>query len=144
LHEDPVRATRDAVRFLFGIEISPEAAARAAEYAQFNNLRALELSDRFSVQKRLWTPDKSDPDSFKTRKGRIGSFRDTLGDADIAYLDRLIEERLAPELCYRVPGDAPPGFIRTGNSPLGLRLANLWGRARMAAAGAAGQLPDGS
>lgn len=144
LHEDPARATRDAARFLFGIEVFPEAAAQAAEYAQFNNLRALELSDRFSVQKRLWTPDKSDPDSFKTRKGRIGSFRDTLGDADIAYLDWLIEERLAPELCYRVPGDAPPGFIRTGSSPLGPRLANLWARARMATAGAAGQSSDGS
>jgi hypothetical protein len=144
LHEDPARATRDAVRFLFGIEVSPEAAARAADYARFNNLRALELSNRFSVQKRLWTPDKTDPDSFKTRKGRIGSFRDTLDAGDIAYVDRMIEERLAPELRYRTPGDAPPGFIRAGSASLGSRLVRLWPRARPRPAGAARQSSSGN
>lgn len=107
-------------------------------------MRALELSDRFAVKKRLWARDKSDPDSFKTRKGRIGSFRDTLDAADIAYLDRMIEERLAPELRYRTPGDAPPGFIRTGGASLGSRLASLWPRARPRPAGAAGQSSSGS
>ena len=144
LHEEPAGATRDAVRFLLGVEVPTEIARRAAEHASFDRMRALELSDRFAVKKRLWARDKSDPDSFKTRKGRIGSFRDTLDAADIAYIDRMIEERLAPELRYRTPGDAPPGFIRTGSASLGSRLASLWPRARPRAAGAAGQSSDGS
>jgi hypothetical protein len=128
LHADPARGTRDAIRFLFGLEIGDDVSRRAAEYATFRNMRALELSDRFAVTKRLWTRDKSDPDGFKTRKGRIGSFGETLSDADIAFVDRLIATRLAPELRYRNPGDTPPGFTRTGTKPLGARLASLWSR----------------
>lgn len=65
----------------------------AAEFAGFENMRAMEQRDLLgSWRLRPGNPD--DPESFKTRRGIIGGFSDYLREEQVSYLDSLIVENL--------------------------------------------------
>lgn len=107
LHDEPVGTLQTTVRFLFGISLSEEDARQAVEAASFERMRKMELTDQYSYMSRLKAPDKSDPESFKTRRGKIGTYGEYLSADDIAFIDRAIAKRLHPDFGYRLPGQAP-------------------------------------
>ncbi|MER0447918.1 sulfotransferase domain-containing protein [Streptomyces sp. Edi4] len=76
--------------------VEPEALREAVQYAGFSSMRAMELSDALHSE-RLRPGRPGDPESFKTRRGIIGGFRDYLTAAQIREADDLIRTTLVPD-----------------------------------------------
>lgn len=94
----PVELLVSIVEFL-GAPFSKEEVAAAVEFAEFDNLKELERKNFFQ-NSRLTPKDPSDPDSFKVRRGKVGGYRDYFDDVQIAEMDTLLDERLAPLYGY--------------------------------------------
>jgi hypothetical protein len=84
------------------------AVERAVEFASFDSMRALERRNAFRST-RLRPADSADPESFKTRKGKVGGHRDYLSAEDLDYLERRIAARLSPFYGDYLTGAAPHG-----------------------------------
>ena len=85
---------------------TPEQVAEAVDFASVENMRALETKRVFWLSgARMVAKDKSNPDSFKVRRAKVGGYRDYFDDAQAAEIDRLIAERLDPLFGYG-PGPA--------------------------------------
>jgi hypothetical protein len=90
---------RRVVDFL-GLGIIPDAIlAEAVEYASFENMRKMEAQGKFKSGI-LQPADQSNQDSYKTRKGKVKGFADHLDEADIAYLNQLMGEKLSAYFGY--------------------------------------------
>ncbi|UKY47508.1 sulfotransferase domain-containing protein [Streptomyces inhibens] len=69
---------------------------QAVEFGSFDRMRAMELADAFHSEKlRPGSPD--DRESYKTRRGIIGGYRDYLTRQQIAWADAQIAGRLVPD-----------------------------------------------
>lgn len=75
-----------------GIAILPELVKESIDFAQFNNMRKMELQG--SHGNKLQPGNEKDPDSFKVRKGKVGTFQQELNEEEIRYLDTLIDREL--------------------------------------------------
>ena len=87
--------------------------ADAVEYGLFENMRALELADAFRSEK-LRPGDPADPESFKTRRGVVGGFRDYLTALQQRRADELIRSELVADwqpLAFAA--DVPQRVLRT-------------------------------
>lgn len=92
LHADTLSELRRAVSFVRG-HSGPEPALREAVAAgRFDNMRAVEASGRGArlYGGALEPGDPADPDSYKTREGRIGGWRKHFTPADAAFADGLL------------------------------------------------------
>lgn len=91
LHEKPEVLLQSVFKFLGAPDMENRFIQRAIEYCRFENLRKFEKEKRFKSG--ILSPkDINDPESFKTRKGLVGNYRQYLSDADIAYIDEQIEK----------------------------------------------------
>ena len=101
LHEDPITQLRDVLNFLGLPEIQESSVKRAVEFASFENMRRLELSGQVGHGRMVLRPgDEKDVESYKTRRGKAGGYRDYLSEADIRYLDHRIAKELDPYFGY--------------------------------------------
>lgn len=94
IHDNPHRELGRVLEFLGLSAVDEQTIAEAVQYASFENMRKMELENTFNSQ-RLAPIDSKDPDSYKTRKGKVGGFRDYLSGAEIAELNRRIQETLS-------------------------------------------------
>jgi hypothetical protein len=94
LHRDAA-GQLERVLATFGRAPRREVVDGAVEYARFDNMRALEKKNAFGSA-RLRPGDEADPESFKTRKGKVGGYREYLTPDDIAWMNARIRERLSP------------------------------------------------
>lgn len=84
-----------------GLQPSPEVIADAVEWARFDNMQDRERNGYYHRKLSWLNPrDSANPDSFKSRKGRIGSHREELSPEDIAYLDDYINANLDDHFAY--------------------------------------------
>lgn len=97
LASDTQGELRRILRFL-GIPscCGDETLAMAADYANFGNMRTMELADAFRSEK-LRPGNVQLAESFKTRRGIVGGFRDYLTQQQVDLIGRLIDDRLVPE-----------------------------------------------
>jgi hypothetical protein len=73
----------------------------AVAFASFENMRRMEENSTFWLSGgRMRPKDRSNPESFKTRRGKVGGYRDYFNDGEVAEIDRIIEEQLAPAFGY--------------------------------------------
>lgn len=79
-----------------------EAALRGAvEYASIENMRKLEGERKFWLSGGRMTPgDRSDPNSYKVRRAKVGGYRDYFDDDQVARIDGLVDEKLSPVFGY--------------------------------------------
>lgn len=91
LKRDPCKELRRVLDFLDLTEISDQTICEAVEYASFENMRKLEEQGKFSAGM-LKPADREDVNSYKTRKGKIGGYREYLSQNEI---ERLNEKMLA-------------------------------------------------
>ncbi|HZQ13846.1 MAG TPA: sulfotransferase domain-containing protein [Pseudolabrys sp.] len=86
LRQAPVPTLAQLLKYLNMPEIDQRTIERAVAYCSFENMQRIE---RGNVLKniRLATPDTSDPESFKVRRGKVGGYRDYLTPQDIAFID---------------------------------------------------------
>ncbi|MBW5480505.1 sulfotransferase domain-containing protein [Streptomyces bambusae] len=75
---------------------SPDTVREAVEFGGFGRMRAMEVSDSLDSEKlRPGSPD--DVESYKTRRGIIGGYRDYLTPRQIVWAGEQITERLVAE-----------------------------------------------
>jgi hypothetical protein len=73
----------------------------AVQYAAYDNMKKLE--EKKSIQssgQRVKPGDKSNPDSFKVRRGKVGGYRDYFDDEQLTRIDAMVEEHLNPVYGY--------------------------------------------
>ncbi|MEM7024065.1 MAG: sulfotransferase domain-containing protein [Pseudomonadota bacterium] len=87
---------------------SPDEIKEAVEFASFENMRKMETNSTFWLSGGRMKPrDAKNPGSFKTRRGKVGGYRDYFDDGEIAEIDRRIEQQLAPVFGYAGARAAP-------------------------------------
>ncbi len=95
LHADPHSQLRRVLEFVGVEQVSDETISSAVEFASFENMRKMEAADSLGSE-RMRPKDQSDPESFKTRRGKVGGYVDYLNPQDIEMLDRRIARELSP------------------------------------------------
>jgi hypothetical protein len=79
--------------------VDADALQRAVRLTKFERMQKLE--ERNALHSRaLRARDADDPESFRVRRGVVGGHRDYLSDDDVAWIDRRIEQTLAPVYRY--------------------------------------------
>ncbi|WP_297773350.1 sulfotransferase domain-containing protein [uncultured Roseovarius sp.] len=82
----------------------PADAARiqeAVDYASFENMKKKEADSSFRMSGARVAPgDKSNPDSYKTRRAKVGGFRDYFEDDQIESINALVAKTLDPVYRY--------------------------------------------
>jgi hypothetical protein len=107
LHRDATGALGSALGF-FGASIGEDDLGAAVEYGHFANMQRLEHEGALDGgNRRLAARDPSDPDSFKTRRGEIGAYREYLVEEDVAFVEERMAALLPERLGYREPGVPP-------------------------------------
>ncbi len=69
------------------------------EFTSFQNMKKIEQQDGTKSDK-LKPADKNDPDSYKTRKGKVKGFVDYLSENEIQFLTHQMKEKLANYFNY--------------------------------------------
>lgn len=95
LHADPCTELRHVLEAMGLSNATHEELAAAVEFARFDNLKRLESSTRVRASA-LRPADPSDPDSFKVRKGRVGSYRESLREDDVAFIEDALRRNPCP------------------------------------------------
>lgn len=74
---------------------------QSVEFASFDNLKEMEARRAFkSAGKRMAPGDKSDPDSYKVRRAKVGGYRDYFNDDEVRQIDAYIHVNLGPLFGY--------------------------------------------
>lgn len=99
--ENRFEELKKALRFIGFDDIDEELVGYVSEYAAFDNMRKMEKEEEFESDKtRLSPADKEDEQSYKTRKGKVGGYKDDCEEEDLKYMDELIEKRLDDHYDY--------------------------------------------
>lgn len=103
----PEQALGQILAFI-GTPASEDEIREAVAFASFDNMRKMETNSTFWLSGGRMRPrDRQNVQSFKTRRGKVGGYRDYFDDGEIAEIDRLVEEQLSPVFGYVRPS-APP------------------------------------
>jgi len=86
MHKDPAGSLTAVLAFIGEKTVDDSALQNAIKSGSFENMRAIE--ENLSVGSSILQPgDLNDQNSFKTRKGIVGSYVDELSVEDIRYID---------------------------------------------------------
>jgi len=103
LHTDPSLELERCLEFCGFPPISKEAINSAVDFAAFDNMRQMETEELLE-----WDEFKpgnlNDSESFKTRSGKVGDFRNHLTDESCLNLDDMIRQDLDPQFGYEFAG----------------------------------------
>jgi len=98
LRSDPARELTTIARFL-DMDPSAETIERAVAAATFDRMRALE-TDPAVQNERLSPKNKTDKESYKTRRGKVGGYVDYLDEGQREIVDAYIRRNLDPAFGY--------------------------------------------
>ena len=100
MRANPVEQLGRLVDFL-GAPVKHEHLEDAVEFSSVENLRKLEREDYFwRSGSRLTPKDRSNPDSYKVRRAKVGGYRDYFDDEQVAEMDAFVNSRLSPVFGY--------------------------------------------
>ena len=78
-----------------------EQVREAVAFASFENMRRLEQKRTFWLSGgRMVAKDRSNPESFKVRRGKVGGYRDYFTDDQVAEIEGLIQKHLSQVFGY--------------------------------------------
>lgn len=88
LKKDIFKEVKDICRFA-GIECSDEIINKAIEYSSFENMRKIEESGELN-----WhgLPNPKDKRGLKTRKGKVGGYKDEVSEDDQLFISEKLQE----------------------------------------------------
>lgn len=98
MKNDTKKELKKILNFL-NIQTSEEIIDEAVKYGSFENMRKIELKGEIKDW-RIKPVNPNDPNSFKTRKGKIGSHKEELNQEDIDHINKEIKEKLNPIFEY--------------------------------------------
>ena len=102
-------ATLAKILEFIGTPGSIEQVREAVEFASVDNMRKLEQKNVFWLSGgRMTAKDKSNPNSFKVRRAKVGGYRDYFSEEEADQIDRAIQERLSPVFGYGGAGETTP------------------------------------
>lgn len=113
MRADPAGELRRIAEFMgtAGIDSQIEEAVR---YASFENMRKLEEKSTFWLSGgRMTARDKKNTGSFKTRRGKVGGWRDYFTDDEAAEITRIVDARLLPGFGYTSAEQPVPETLAT-------------------------------
>lgn len=98
MHTDCFSVVQKAIEVLFpeDLKIDESIILEAIQYSDFKKMKKLETSDKISHHTLNSTGD--DERAMKTRKGKIGGYKEELSEAEIANIDQVVQRDLNPEL----------------------------------------------
>ena len=118
LRRETERELRRLLEFLGVKGVAAETVGDAVRFASFESMREMESAGSLGSG-RLRPRDPNDPESFKTRRGKVGGFVDYLTPEEIADVERRIRTGLDPGFGYAEPrGASPPGGSEALRSPV--------------------------
>lgn len=86
-----------------------EEIAEAVRFGSFENMRRMESESRFWLSGgRMMAADKSNPQSFKTRRGEAGGWRKDFTAEQVAEIEAIVERRLMKGFGYLAVERLPP------------------------------------
>ncbi len=94
LRAEPVKYFSGMLEFL-GLGASEQQIEEAVEYASFENMKAMESGQQAKStlsSGRMKPGDASNPDSYKTRRAKVGGFRDYFDDAQVDVINAQVAE----------------------------------------------------
>lgn len=100
MRANPHETLSQVARFL---DIPADAARiqEAVDYSSFENMKKKEADNSFRMSGARMAPgDKSNPDSYKTRRAKVGGYRDYFEDEQIEAIDTLVTSSLDPVYRY--------------------------------------------
>lgn len=107
MRAQPERVLGEILAFI-GTPGSDDEVHEAVAFASFENMRKMETNSTFWLSGGRMKPrDRSNPESFKTRRGKVGGYRDYFDEREIAEIERLIADQLSPVFGYATPSPAP-------------------------------------
>jgi hypothetical protein len=107
MHADPAANLRRMVAFL-GMQPEDGRIDEAVRFASVDNLRELERRRFFrGAGIRMKAKDRSNPDSYKVRRAKVGGYRDYFDDDHLARIDAMVQSSLSPVFGYHETDDAP-------------------------------------
>lgn len=84
-----------------GTPLTEEQINEAVEFSSVENMRKKEEKGSFwKSGSRMQAKDKSNPNSYKVRKAKVGGYRDYFDDQQINTLQEMVNERLDPVFNY--------------------------------------------
>ncbi len=102
LHADPGKVLRETLAFMGASDLPESSITDAIAYGRFDNMRRMEQTGGLGDGSRMRPGDASDASSYKTRKGKVGGFAETLSPEDLAFANRVLAEHACPLLAaYR-------------------------------------------
>lgn len=108
LRADTAGELRRIAAFL-GAPADQAALRGAVDYASVENMRKLEEQRKFWLSGGRMTPgDRSDPNSYKVRRAKVGGYRDYFDDEQVARIDALVDEKLSPVFGYGTAREGTP------------------------------------
>jgi len=121
MRTDPEGVLKDVVGFL-GTPGSEAQIKEAVAFAAYENMKKLEEKKEFASSGRRLVPgDKTNPDSFKVRRAKVGGYRDYFDDDQTAEIDRFVRDSLSP--IYRYEIESPASNAEEATSGSGKRSA---------------------
>jgi hypothetical protein len=99
MQEDTLRELKRVLKFIGITNLNSEALLEIVDYASFDNMRQMEQNNQLNSS-RLQPADKSDEESYKTRRGKVGGYSDYLSEQEINYLNQKINDKLADYFKY--------------------------------------------
>jgi sulfotransferase family protein len=94
LHHQPAPVLANVLDTM-ELPVAPTAIEAAIGFSKFDNMRKLEIANTFKSA-RLRPAKAGDAESFKTRKGKIGGYRQYMSPADLDYVNARIATQLSP------------------------------------------------
>ncbi len=103
LRVDPGLWLSKIISFLGGDPAAQDIAS-AVEFASIDNMRKMERERVFWLSGSRMVPgDKSNPDSYKVRRAKVGGYRDYFSDAQVSELDTMVAAQLSAVFGYSEP-----------------------------------------
>jgi len=101
-YEDMKKNTKkEFIRILnfLNIQTNKKVIDKAVNFSSFKNMRRMELEGLIK-DPRLKPTNIKDVNSYKTRKGEVGNYKEELSKEDINYINKRIKEKLNPLFGY--------------------------------------------
>jgi hypothetical protein len=89
--KNPCQEMRKVLSFLGEKNIDNNLLKFAVDYSSFDNMKKLENSGVIA-DSALKSKNKSDRDSSKVRKGKVGGYKDDLSSSDIIYIENAVKK----------------------------------------------------
>lgn len=100
LKSHPQEMLKKLAEFM-GTPATDEQISEAVEFSSYENMKKMEAKNTFWLSGgRLAPGDRSNPDSYKVRRAKVGGYRDYFDDQQVEQIEELISERLLPFFGY--------------------------------------------